>query len=77
MLGFLTGAALFGLTYDSVFPKISALANIGNVVIPDLWNLSSFLVIVLFVLMALLLFYLIDRAGMQRRKDIDGTALGD
>jgi hypothetical protein len=36
------------------------------VTLPDLWNVSSFLFITFFVLMALMLFYLIDRAGLQR-----------
>ncbi len=69
MLGFLTGAAIFGLTYQQVFPKISALANIGNVVIPDLWNLNPYLTVVFFALFSLLLFYLIDRSGLYRKKD--------
>jgi len=34
---------------------------------PDLWNLNSFLFITLFTLVTLLLFYLIDRLGMQRK----------
>ncbi len=68
MLGFLVGAALFGLTYQQVFPVISGIANLGNVVIPDLWNVSSFLFIALFTLIALLLFYLIDRAGLKRKE---------
>ncbi|MEW5872196.1 MAG: hypothetical protein AB1894_23240 [Chloroflexota bacterium] len=42
------------------------MANYGNVVIPDLWNVSSFLFITLFTLISLLLFYLIDRVGMKR-----------
>jgi hypothetical protein len=67
LLGFLTGAVLFGLTYDKVFPQISKIANIGNVVIPDLWNLNPYLTVLAFGLMALLLFYLIDRAGLQRK----------
>ena len=70
ILGFLTGAALFGLTYVNVFPKIEAIAKVGNVVIPDLWNLNPYLFITLFTLITLLLFYLIDRAGMFRKKDI-------
>lgn len=69
LLGFLTGAALFGLTYQQVFPKISALANYGNVIMPELWHVSPFLMVLLFVLLSLLLFYLIDRAGWQRNKD--------
>lgn len=67
MLGFLTGAIIYGLTYQQVFPKISALAQLGNVVIPDLWNLNPYLFVLLFALIAILLFYLIDRAGLQRK----------
>ncbi len=67
LLGFLVGAVIYGLTYPQVFPAISAIANVGNVVIPDLWNLSPFLSIMVFTLMALLLFYLIDRAGLHRK----------
>jgi hypothetical protein len=67
-LGFLAGAVLFGLTYQQVFPVISGIANVGNVVIPDLWNVSPFLFILLFALISLLLFYLIDRAGLKRKE---------
>lgn len=67
LLGFLTGAVVYGLTYQQVFPVISGLANYGNTIIPDLWNVSAFLFITLFTLMSLLLFYLIDRAGWQRK----------
>ncbi len=70
LLGFLTGAVIFGLTYQQVYPVISAIANYGNTTIPDLWNVSSFLFIVFFTLMALLLFYLIDRVGWQRKDSI-------
>ncbi|GIK08760.1 MAG: hypothetical protein JETCAE02_09390 [Anaerolineaceae bacterium] len=58
---------IYGLTYQQVFPQISALANYGNAVIPELWNVSPFLFILLFSLISLLLFYLIDRAGWQRK----------
>ena len=72
MLGFLVGAVLFGLTYQFVFPQISKLANLGNVVIPGLWNLNPYLFVLVFSLMALLLFYLIDRAGLQRKEKDEG-----
>jgi uncharacterized membrane protein YedE/YeeE len=68
LLGFAVGAALFGMTYEQIFPQISKLANYGSVVIPDLWNLNPYLTVLAFALMALLLFYLIDRAGMQRKQ---------
>jgi len=66
-LGFLAGAVLYGLTYSQVFPLISKIANVGNVVLPDLWNLNPYLTVLLFAVMASFLFYLIDRAGLQRR----------
>jgi hypothetical protein len=68
LLGFLTGAVIYGLTYQQVFPQISKLANLGSVVMPDLWNLNPYLTVLAFSLMALLLFYLIDRAGMHRKE---------
>jgi len=66
ILGFLTGAAAFGLTYETVFPQISRLAAYGNVTIGQLWNIDSWLAIGLFSAMSLFLFYLIDR-GLIRK----------
>ncbi len=63
----MTGAIIFGLTYQQIFPQISAIANLGNVVMPGLWNLNPYLTVLVFSLMTLLLFYLIDRAGLQRK----------
>ena len=68
-LGFLVGAAIFGLTYQQVFPQISALANVGSTVLPDLWNLNPYLVVLLFGLISGFLFYLIDRAGLHRKAE--------
>jgi membrane protein implicated in regulation of membrane protease activity len=68
-LGFLVGAVIFGLTYQLVFPQISALAKVGSVVMPDLWNLNPYLVVLLFALISVLLFYMIDRGGLYRKKD--------
>jgi hypothetical protein len=67
VLGFLVGAVLFGLTYQQVFPVISSIANYGNVILPELWNVSTFLFIILFALIAVFLFYLIERAGLKRK----------
>jgi uncharacterized protein len=67
LLGFLTGAVIYGMTYQRVFPAISALANLGSVNIPDMWHLSPFLTVLLFAMISLLLFYLIDCAGWQRK----------
>jgi hypothetical protein len=67
LLGFLTGAVIFGLTYPTVFPKISQLAKVGNTTFEALWNINTWLFIILFGLISLLLFYLIDRAGLSRK----------
>jgi uncharacterized membrane protein YedE/YeeE len=67
LLGFLVGGALFGLTYDAVFPPISRLLSYGSVVIPDLWNVNAMLAVFVFAVMALILFYLIDRMGLHRK----------
>ena len=72
LLGFLTGAMIYGLTYQQVFPQISRIANLGTVTMPELWNLSPFLTVLAFSLLSLILFYLIDRMGLQRKeKDTD------
>ncbi len=68
LLGFLVGAVIYGLTYQQVFPKISAIANYGNVVLPDLWHINPFLAVGVFALMALALFYAIDRMGLHRKE---------
>lgn len=68
MLGFFVGAIIFGLTYQQVFPQIQAIAKVGNVVLPDLWNLNPYLFVLLFAMISLLLFYLIDRAGLHRNE---------
>lgn len=62
---------IYGLTYEKVFPQISAIANYGSVNMPDLWNLNPYLFTLAFALMALLLFYLIDRVGWQRKDKLD------
>ena len=72
-MGFLTGAAIYGLIYPQVFPAISGIANYGSTVISQLWNLNVWLVIILFGLMSVLLFYLIDRAGLHRKEKLSQT----
>lgn len=68
LLGFFTGAVIFGLTYQQVFPPIEKIAKIGSVVMPDLWNLNPYLFVLLFGLITVFLFYLIDRSGLYRKK---------
>ena len=69
-LGFLTGAAIYGLIYPRIFPAIAAIANYGNVVTGQLFNVHNWLLVSLFALMSVLLFYLIDRAGLHRKEKL-------
>ena len=57
------------MTYQQVFPAISKIANIGGITLPDLWNIDPYLTVLAFALMGLLLFYAIDRMGMQRKSE--------
>ena len=66
MLGFLVGAGLFAATWKDVFPKISQMANLGNTILPELWNLSNLLTALVFVEFTLFLFYLLERKIGQR-----------
>ncbi len=65
--GFLVGAAIFGLTYQQVYPKISAIANIGAKSLPQLWDINHWLIITFFVLATVLLLYLLEKHGPLRR----------
>jgi hypothetical protein len=49
-------------------PQITKMAAYGAVVLPDLLNLNPYLTVLAFGLMALLLFYAIDRMGLQRKE---------
>ena len=76
LLGFLTGAAIYGLTYPQVFPKLSQLANYGNTTFAALWNINVWLFTTLFSLMALFLFCLIDH-GLFRKDKLSESEAGD
>ena len=68
LLGFLVGAVLFGLTYNSFMPQLLKIANYGNVSLPELWHINHYLFVFFFTLMALALFYAIDRLGLHRKE---------
>jgi hypothetical protein len=64
------GAVIFGLTYQKVMPGILKVSNLGNVVMPDLWNLNPFLLVGVFVVIILLLFYFLEN-GLQRSDPLE------
>lgn len=71
MLGFLTGALIFGAAYPTIFPPISALINLGSTMLPTALEVNLWLSILLFVLMALTLFYFLEKFGPLRRDKIN------
>ena len=50
-----------------MFPKISTMANLGNTILPEVWNLNSVLTALVFIEFTLFLFYLLERVIGQRK----------
>ncbi|MHB1134910.1 MAG: hypothetical protein ACYC4L_21275 [Chloroflexota bacterium] len=65
------GALLFGATYTTTFPPIAALANLGSTILPALFEVDVWLSILLFVLVAVTLFYFLERHGEIRRDKLE------
>ena len=66
MFGMFFGALLFGLTYNQVYPAISQIANSGAVTLPQVLDVNHWLVIAIFAVIALILFYVVDRVIKMR-----------
>jgi len=64
-LGFITGAYIFGKTYTSFFTKISQIGNFGSITIPELFHVNTWLFIIFFVEMTLVLFYFLEKKGIK------------
>jgi len=71
LLGFLTGGLIYGAIYPSVFPSISALANLGSMILPQALNVNLWLTVLLFVLAAVTLFYFLERHGELRKDKVN------
>lgn len=69
--GFVVGAIIFGLTYGTVFPAISGIANLGVVYLPDLFHINDWLLITLLALVSAYLFYILEKKG-DRRSNFKG-----
>ncbi len=59
---------IYGAIYPSVFPTISALANLGHIILPNVLDVNLWLSILFFVLVTVTLFYVLEKFG-QLRKD--------
>lgn len=66
LVGFLTGALLYGATYQNVFPSISKIAALGSAILPTVFGVNLWLTILFFVLVTLTLFYFLERHGQLR-----------
>ncbi len=64
------GAILFGLTYNTVFPVVSGITNLGMTYMPDLFNVSPWLLIAFFAAFSLLIFYILGKKGDPRKSEI-------
>lgn len=71
LLGFLVGAIIYGATYQTVQPAIMAIANLGDTTLPALLNVDLWLTILFFVLMAVTMFYFLERHGQLRRDKLE------
>jgi hypothetical protein len=71
MLGFLTGAVIFGAAYPVIFPPINAIINLGSTILPTALNVDLWLSILLFVLMALTMFYFLEKFGPLRKDKVN------
>ncbi|MHB9092129.1 MAG: hypothetical protein ACYC7H_12000 [Chloroflexota bacterium] len=66
-MGFLVGALIWGVIYTSVFPVVSAVANIGSTTLPAALEIDLWPSILLFLLVTLALTYFLERHGELRR----------
>lgn len=71
MLGFLTGALIFGAAYPTIFPPINALINLGSTILPTALDVNLWLSILFFVLMAVTLFYFLEKFGPLRKDKVN------
>lgn len=51
-------------------PGILKVANLGRVVLPDLWNVNPFLLVGVFVVFTLVLFYFLEN-GLKRKDSLE------
>ncbi|MEW5985090.1 MAG: hypothetical protein AB1791_00485 [Chloroflexota bacterium] len=67
LLGFFTGALIFGAIYPDLMPALTAVANYGAASLPDMLNLSTWLTVVVFVEMVVLLLYVLEKKKVARQ----------
>jgi hypothetical protein len=67
MLGFLTGALLFGAAYPTIYPPLNSLINLGGTMLPTALNVDLWMSVLFFVLIAVTLFYFLEKFGPLRK----------
>ena len=58
---------LYGLAAPTVMPALQAVAGFGSEALPELWGVSSVLMVIVFVEAIVLLLYAVERKRLQRR----------
>jgi hypothetical protein len=61
--GLFTGALVYGLSYERIMPTLSRWGRLGATTFADVFHVEPWLVIVLFVELALLTFYFVERGS--------------
>jgi len=64
--GLIVGALLFGFTYQSFFPEVVRVANLGNVTLPGLLNANALLLVAIFIILTLVLFYFLEHGWARK-----------
>jgi len=73
LLGFLTGGILFGVTYQSIFLKISTIGNYGQKTLEDLFHVNHWLFVGLFVLCTLVFYVASKIAENSKKTELGGS----
>lgn len=73
LLGFLTGGVLFGLSYQSLFLKISKIGDFGQKTLEDLLQVNHWLFVALFVLCTLVFYVASKIAESSKKKELSGS----
>lgn len=61
VLGLLTGAVVYGLSYEKIMPRLATSLRLGEVTIPALLHVEPWLVVIVFAEVAILIFALTRR----------------
>lgn len=65
------GAVIYGFLYPHVMPQLTSIANYGAGSLPQLFNVSSWLMALVFVQAIALLLYVLEKKDVRRRDKLE------